>query len=107
MKENTSLQCPVEKTIEFLGQKWTMLILRHLETKKVLRFNELLTLMKDISPRTLSKRLKELEEEKYIVKKKYNELPPKVEYSLTEKGKAYGKFLEQFNKLVLEWENKH
>lgn len=99
-------KCPIEKTIEFLGQKWTMIILRNLETKKILRFNELLTSMPEISPRTLSKRLKELEEHKYIIKKKYNELPPKVEYSLTQKGKAYGKFLEQFNKLVLEWETK-
>lgn len=99
-------KCPIEKTIEFLGQKWTMIILRHLELNKILRFNELLTAMPKISPRTLSKRLKELEEYKYIIKKKYNELPPKVEYSLTSKGKAYGIFFEQFNKIVLEWENK-
>lgn len=106
MDKNKKGECPIEKTIEFLGQKWTMLILRHLETNKVLRFNELLTTMPQISPRTLSKRLKELEEHKYIIKKKYNELPPKVEYSLTEKGKAYGQFLEQFNKLVQKWEVK-
>ena len=69
MKET---KCPIEKVIQFFGQKWTMLILKHLEENKILRFNSLQTLLKEISPRTLSKRLKELEKEVYIIKKKFN-----------------------------------
>ena len=101
MKES---KCPIEKVIQFFGQKWTMLILKQLEENEVLRFNKLQELLKEISPRTLSKRLKELEEENFIIKEKFNEIPPRVEYSLTKKGKEFGKYFKQFNKIVLKWE---
>lgn len=82
-------ECPVAKIIEILSKKWNLLIIRQLNgsenTKK--RFNELIKEISGISSRTLSKRLKELEKAKIINKMRFKEIPPKVEYSLTDSGK--------------------
>ncbi|MCA9460044.1 MAG: helix-turn-helix transcriptional regulator [Nanoarchaeota archaeon] len=101
MREN---KCPVEKIVKLFGQKWMMLILKYLGEKKTLRFNEFIKLLPQISPRTLSKRLLELEEEDFINKKKFKEIPPKVEYTLTKKGKEFSKYFGEFNKLILKYE---
>lgn len=83
-------ECPIAKIIDILSKKWNLLIIRQLNgsdnTKK--RFNELINEIKGISSRTLSKRLKELEKAKIINKNKFNEIPPRVEYSLTDSGKC-------------------
>ena len=81
------MECPVSKIINILSKKWTLLILRQLNNNSKKRFNELLKEMKTISPRTLSIRLKELEKKGLVKKHKFNEIPPKVEYSLTKSGK--------------------
>ena len=82
-------ECPVAKIIDILSKKYNLLIIRQLNgndnTQK--RFNELIKEINGISSRTLSKRLKELEKEKIINKTKFNEIPPRVEYSLTDSGK--------------------
>jgi DNA-binding HxlR family transcriptional regulator len=79
--------CGVEKTARILGSKWTILILRELcEEKK--RFGELQFLLKGISPKTLSIRLKELEKYEIVRKKVFPVIPLHVEYSLTPKGKS-------------------
>ena len=80
-----------------------MLITRDRTNK--LRFNEFSKLYPKISPRTLSKRLVELEEEGYINKKKFNEIPPRVEYSLTKTGKQYSMYFCKFNELIEKIEN--
>lgn len=92
--------CPVEDTIQFLGQKWTMLILRQIQILKIARFNQLIENLNTISPKTLSKRLKELEENEFIIKKKYNQIPPKVEYKLTKKGEEFALFFENFHEII-------
>ena len=79
--------CPVTKILNCLSKKWTLLILRELHNNGTKRFNDLIREMENISPRTLSKRLKELEKLELISKKRFNEIPPRVEYSLTNKGK--------------------
>jgi len=79
--------CSINKTLNQLSKKWTLLILRELHNNNTKRFNELIRNMENISPRTLSKRLKELEKLKLVSKKRFNEIPPRVEYSLTHKGK--------------------
>ena len=80
--------CPVEKIIKILSMKWNMLILRHLNgNKSKKRFNTLLEELKPISSRTLSKRLKDLEKLGLVKREKFDEIPPRVEYSLTNKGK--------------------
>jgi len=79
--------CAVAKTLKVVGSKWTMLLLHNLfEGKK--RFGELQRALPGISPKTLSQRLRELEEENIISKKVYAEIPLHVEYTLTEKGKT-------------------
>ena len=82
-------ECPVAKIIDILSKKWNLLIIRQLNgssnTKK--RFNELIKEIRGISSKTLSKRLKELEKAKIINKMKFNEIPPRVEYALTDSGK--------------------
>ncbi len=78
----------ISKAAKIIGSKWTILILNSLlaGTK---RFGQLQKELDDINPRTLSKRLKQLEKEGYINKKIYAEVPPKVEYSLTAKGHVF------------------
>ena len=79
--------CPLTKTLNSLGRKWTLLILKELQENGTKRFGDLLRGMKGISPRTLSKRLKELELQGIVAKKRFMETPPRVEYSLTVRGK--------------------
>ncbi len=79
--------CPVTRILGPLGKKWALLILRELHSDKPKRFNELIKGMRGISPRTLSKRLKELEEKGLVSRKRFDEIPLRVEYSLTAKGK--------------------
>ena len=79
--------CPVEATLEVIGGKWKGIILFHLlgETR---RFNELKRLMPGVTLRMLTRQLRELEEAHVVERKVYAEVPPKVEYSLTEFGKT-------------------
>lgn len=79
--------CPVAKTAEIISGKWTLLIIRDLTTGTK-RFSELERSLEGISPKTLSERLSALEREGVLRRQTYAEVPPKVEYSLTEKGQA-------------------
>ncbi len=80
-------KCPVMSSFEVLGKKWILQIVRDLSLNSSKRFKDLLKDLKGISPKTLSERLKELEKEKIISRASFNEIPPRVEYSLTSKGK--------------------
>lgn len=95
VKEN--IECTVERTLEVIGNKWTTLILRDLlqDTK---RFGELRNSLTGISPKTLTNRLRYLEEQGVLTRKIYPEIPPRVEYSLTKKGKALGKIINEMSK---------
>jgi DNA-binding HxlR family transcriptional regulator len=77
--------CGVAKTIKIIGSKWTILILHQLFDKPK-RFGEIQKALEGISPRTLSLRLQELEEDNLVTRKAFAEIPPHVEYSLTKKG---------------------
>lgn len=79
--------CPIAKVIDMIGTKWTFLILRDLLIEGTMRFSDLLKCLDGISPKTLSLRLKELEEHGILIRTVYPEVPPRVEYTLTEKGK--------------------
>ncbi len=79
--------CPIAKALDVIGTKWTFLIIRDLLIEGTMRFRDLQKSMEGISPKTLSLRLRELEAEGIIERKVYPEVPPRVEYSLTEKGK--------------------
>ncbi|APM41352.1 winged helix-turn-helix transcriptional regulator [Clostridium kluyveri] len=81
-------ECPVKYALSILNGKWKIQITWELNQQEVIRFNELQRRLKGISSFMLSKNLQELEKQKIIVRKQYNEVPPRVEYSLTELGKA-------------------
>jgi DNA-binding HxlR family transcriptional regulator len=77
--------CPVGHTTELVGGKWTLLLVRDLAAGRS-RFCELERSLAGISPRTLSLRLRALEEDGIVERHTYPEVPPRVEYSLTQKG---------------------
>jgi DNA-binding HxlR family transcriptional regulator len=79
--------CPVCRTAEVVCGKWTLLLVRDLAEGRS-RFCELERSLSGISPRTLSLRLRALEEEGIVERHNYAEVPPRVEYALTEKGRA-------------------
>ncbi len=80
-----SVGCPVEKTQKIIGGKWKVMILYHL-LQGTKRFNELHRALHGISHRTLVKQLRELERDGILSRKIYQQIPPKVEYSLTKNG---------------------
>jgi len=80
-------ECRMSKTLKVIGSKWTMLLLHNLFEGNN-RFGQLQRSMKGISPKTLSLRLQELEQEGIIRKKVFAEVPLHVEYSLTKKGQT-------------------
>lgn len=75
---------------EVLGRRWALLLLKKLNAKQAIRFNELKRLIPGISSTVLADRLLELEREGLISKRIYPEIPPKVEYSLTDEAKELG-----------------
>ncbi|NEZ41314.1 winged helix-turn-helix transcriptional regulator [Paenibacillus alvei] len=87
--------CPIAKTLDVIGTKWTFLIIRDLLIEGTMRFSDLSRAMDGISPKTLSLRLKELEDHGIVDRNVYPEVPPRVEYTLTDKGKLLeGIFIE-------------
>jgi DNA-binding HxlR family transcriptional regulator len=97
-----SKHCPVERTVNVIGGKWTLLILRDLfdGTK---RFGELRASLTGISPKTLTERLRLLEQDQIVERKIYPEVPPRVEYSLTERGQALGTIIEAMREWGTQW----
>jgi DNA-binding HxlR family transcriptional regulator len=87
METTESYGCPVARTAQIIGNKWTPLILRDLAGGQR-RFSELERSLHGISPKTLSERLKRLEEAEVIERHCFAEVPPRVEYILTDKGHA-------------------
>jgi DNA-binding HxlR family transcriptional regulator len=79
--------CPVCRTADIISGKWTLLVIRDLADGNR-RFCELERSLEGISPRTLSLRLRALEEHGIVARNTYPEVPPRVEYALTEKGQA-------------------
>src|ERR1700742_1984072 len=89
----TSDTCPVCRTAEIVCGKWTLLVIRDLADGRS-RFCELERSLAGISPRTLSLRLRALEEEGGVERQTFPEVPPRVEYVLTAKGRALGPLIE-------------
>lgn len=95
MRHNTydcNKGCPVEATLEIIGGKWKGVILYHL-LERTYRFGELKKTMSGITQHTLTKQLRELEKDNLVSRKVYAEVPPRVEYSLTERGKSLKKII--------------
>ena len=96
--------CPVCRTAEIVCSKWTMLIIRDLAEGHS-RFCELERSLEGISPRTLSLRLRALEEEGVVERRTYPEVPPRVEYALTDKGRALAPLIEDMRRYGMKWLN--
>ena len=79
--------CPVEATLELIGGKYKALILWHL-SEHALRFSQLRKLIHGVTPKMLTQQLRELEAQNLIHREVYPEIPPKVEYSLTDTGRS-------------------
>ena len=106
------LACPIRHVISRFGDKWSMLVLfmLHRSETGILRFNEIRRLMTDCSQKMLSQTLKNLEQSHLVHREVYPEVPPRVEYSLTDTGKSlmpaimalinWGK--EHFNEVVTD-----
>jgi DNA-binding HxlR family transcriptional regulator len=94
--------CPVCRTAEIVCGKWTLLVIRDL-AEGVSRFCELERSLGGISPRTLSLRLRSLEEEGIVERRTYPQVPPRVEYALTEKGRALIPIVESMRAYGTEW----
>ena len=106
------LACPIRHVISRFGDKWSMLVLfmLHRSETGILRFNEIRRLMTDCSQKMLSQTLKNLEQSHLVHREVYPEVPPRVEYSLTNTGKSlmpaimalidWGK--EHFNEVVTD-----
>ena len=94
--------CPVCRTADIVCGKWTLLLVRELSEGRS-RFCELERSLAGISPRTLSLRLRALEEEGIVARQTFPEVPPRVEYDLTEKGRALVPIIESMRRYGSEW----
>lgn len=91
--------CPIRNVISRFSGKWSMLILCVLAENAVTRFNEIGKAIPDISPKVLTETLKSLEADGLISRMVFAEIPPRVEYSLTDKGRSLMPHLEG----LIEW----
>ncbi len=91
--------CPVEATLSVIGGKWKGVILYHLVNGDPLRFGELQRRLPNVTPRMLTRQLRELEKDGVVHREMYPQVPPKVEYSLTE----FGMSLSPIIGLMADW----
>jgi DNA-binding HxlR family transcriptional regulator len=94
--------CPVTATMELIGGKWKILII-YLISNEINRFGKMGMVLKDISKQMLTTQLRELESDGLIERKIYPEIPPRVEYFLTEKGKSLKPVID----IMAKWGNEH
>ena len=99
------LAWPIRNVISRFGDKWSMLVLYslHASDTGILRFNELRHLMTDCSQKMLSQTLKNLEQSHLVHREVYPEVPPRVEYSLTETGLSLMPAITS----LIDWANQH
>jgi DNA-binding HxlR family transcriptional regulator len=81
--------CPVALSLDIIGGKWKPFILWHLGQHRILRFNELKRLLPSVTQKMMTQQLRELEADGMIDRKVYAQVPPKVEYSLSETGTSF------------------
>lgn len=101
--EALTLECPVTYTLSILGGKWKWLIIYLLFEHNILRYGELKKRLVGITHKMLSQQLKELDAANLINRKEYQQIPPKVEHSLSEQGKTLLPILN----LMCEWGRKN
>ena len=106
MKPKNELpECPVATTVQLIGSKWKLLILRNLLARPW-RFNELKKDLEGISQKVLTDSLRSMEEDGLVVRTVYPEVPPHVEYSLSKLGESMRPILMEMQKWGTEYKNK-
>ncbi len=95
-------ECAVACTADIIGAKWTAVLVHDL-SEGPRRFSDLERALPGISPRTLSERLRALEQEGVVVRRSYAESPPRVEYELTPKGRALLPIIEAMRQFGHDW----
>src|SRR5512144_2687240 len=95
--------CPVARTLDLIGERWSILLLRDLLLHGSRRFQDFQTSLPGVAPNILSARLKAMEDNGLVRRALYSERPPRIEYVLTDKGKSLGPIV----KAMREWGNKH
>jgi DNA-binding HxlR family transcriptional regulator len=103
MRSYRQEDCLIARTLDIIGERWTILILRDLFLQGARRFQDLQESLAGVAPNTLSARLKTMEAHGLIASRLYSEHPPRLEYYLTEKGKSLGPVL----KALREWGRRH
>ncbi len=94
--------CPVDTTSRIIGKKYTVLLIRNMLSNHT-RFNQFLESIEGMNQKILSARLKEMEKNGLITRKVYAETPPRVEYFLTQKGRALKPILDQMAAFSLQY----
>ena len=95
--------CPVARTLNVIGERWTLLMLRDLLLHGARRFQDFQDSLAGVAPNTLSARLKSMEESGLIERVMYSDRPPRQEYVLTDKGRSLGPIV----KAMRDWGSKH
>jgi len=95
--------CPVRNVLDRMSDKWSLLVLCSLGGNDKMRYKELMALIPDISHKMLTSTLKHLEADHLIIRQAYAEIPPRVEYSLTETGKTLMPTIQ----MMIEWAQNH
>ena len=96
-------QCPIARSLDVIGERWTILILRELVRSGPRKFQDFALSLGSISPNTLSARLKRLEDTGIVERRFYEQHPPRAEYVLTEKGLE----LRPVLRALFEWGQRH
>lgn len=97
------VQCNVADIWHVLGKTWSLVILRNMSSNETIRFNELKRLVLGISSTVLSDRLSELEKQGLVTRKMYEEIPVRVEYSITKQARELEKILEELGQWADKW----
>jgi DNA-binding HxlR family transcriptional regulator len=103
MARSYGQKCPVARTLDMIGERWTMLVLRDLLLHGPRRYQDFQESLAGVAPNTLSARLKAMESHGLIERKIYSEHPPRLEYHLTEKGRSLGPVM----KSLRDWGRQH
>ena len=103
MPTDPGRHCPVARTLDIIGDRWSILILRDLVVDGPRKFSDLQLSLRGISPNTLSSRLKVLEENGIVERRFYDQHPPRAEYLLTSSGRE----LRPIVKHLKEWGERH
>ncbi|MEM6841656.1 MAG: helix-turn-helix domain-containing protein [Bacteroidota bacterium] len=100
--KNLSLTCPIRTTLEMLGGKWRLLIINEIGLNS-LRYGEIKRAIPEISEKMLTQELKTLVDNDLVVRHNYGEVPPRVDYSLTENGKKALRLIDPIRDFGLQY----